>query len=137
MLIHARMQQKFVYQEPPYISFPEPQLMSELLDNYFRRLHRNYPLLHRAIFLKDVASGLHLRDEGFGATVLLVCAVSARFSDNPAVLPPGSTNWHWAGWQWFEQVRTARKLIQLTPARLYDLQIAAVSCRPLSPLCAY
>ena len=111
--------------------------MSELLDDYFRRQHGNYPLLHRASFLKDVAFGLHLRDEGFGATVLLVCAVSARFSDNPAVLPPGSTNWHWAGWQWFNQVRTVRKLIQLTPPRLYDLQVATVSCYQLLPLCVY
>ncbi|EKM58705.1 uncharacterized protein PHACADRAFT_207486 [Phanerochaete carnosa HHB-10118-sp] len=106
---------------PPYTEFPEPAIMNELLDEYFLTIHVNFPLLHRPTFLQSIASGLHLTDEGFGATVLLVCALSARFSANPSVLPPGSANWWWAGWQWFYQVHAMRKLIPLTTTTLYDL----------------
>ncbi|EKM58715.1 uncharacterized protein PHACADRAFT_253207 [Phanerochaete carnosa HHB-10118-sp] len=116
-----------VLPDPPYVDFPEPSLMDELLDGYFQNAHLTFPLLHRPTFLQNVASGLHLFDEGFGATVLLVCAVSARFSENPAVLPPGTTDWQWAGWQWFQQVQSARKLIPLAAATLYDLQVAVLA----------
>ncbi|EKM58695.1 uncharacterized protein PHACADRAFT_117794 [Phanerochaete carnosa HHB-10118-sp] len=116
----------FIPPELPYTDFPEPSLMNDLLDNYFQKIHKNFPLLHRPTFLQNIASGLHLTDEGFGATVLLVCALSARFSNNPAALTSGLTSWHWAGWQWFQQVRAVRKLIPLTTTTLYDLQVAAL-----------
>ncbi|EKM58717.1 uncharacterized protein PHACADRAFT_182969, partial [Phanerochaete carnosa HHB-10118-sp] len=119
---------------PPYTEFPEPVIMNELLDDYFRTIHVNFPLLHRPTFLQNIASGLHLVDEGFGATVLLVCALSARFSTNPVVLPPGSTNWWWAGWWWFYQVHAMRKLIPLTVTTLYDLQVAALSAAYVATL---
>ncbi|GJE89787.1 fungal-specific transcription factor domain-containing protein [Phanerochaete sordida] len=112
--------------DPPYTSYPEPLLMFELVEEYFLHLNCNFPLLHRPTFEAGIRAGLHLRDEGFGATVLLVCAIGARFSQNPAVLHPGARNWHWAGWQWFDPVRERRKLVPLTPARLYDLQVAAL-----------
>ncbi|EKM58700.1 uncharacterized protein PHACADRAFT_253191 [Phanerochaete carnosa HHB-10118-sp] len=117
----------FIPPELPYTDFPEPSLMNDLLDNYFQKIHRNFPLLHRPTFLQNIASGLHLIDEGFGATVLLVCALGARFSYNPAALMPGLTSWHWAGWRWFQQVRAMRKLIPLTMTTLYDLQVAALA----------
>jgi hypothetical protein len=120
--------QTLIRPDPPYKHFPESLLMGELIEEYFLHLNANFPLLHRPTFEAGIASGLHLRDEGFGATVLLACAIGARFSHNPAVLVDcGGKNWHWAGWQWFQQVRTVRKLIPLTQATLYDLQIAAVS----------
>ncbi|EKM58719.1 uncharacterized protein PHACADRAFT_140787 [Phanerochaete carnosa HHB-10118-sp] len=117
----------FVPPELPYTDFPEPPLMHDLLDNYFQDIHRNFPLLHRPTFLQNIASGLHLTDEGFGATVLLVCALSARFSNNHAALTPGLASWQWAGWQWFQQVRAVRKLIPLTTTTLYDLQVATLT----------
>lgn len=101
--------------------------MFELAEEFFLHLNSCFPLLHRPTFEKGIKAGLHLEDEGFGATVLLVCANGARFSQNPTVLPEGARNWHWAGWQWFRQVRDRRRLVPLTPARLYDLQVAAVS----------
>lgn len=109
--------------------------MFELVEQYFLHLNCNLPLLHRPTFEAGIRAGLHLRDEGFGATVLLVCAIGARFSQNPAVFHPGARNWHWAGWQWFEPVRERRKLVPLTSARLYDLQVAAVRalCSRLCP----
>ena len=101
-------------------------MLSELLDTYYQRVHPNYPLLHWPTFLQSINAGLHLSDEPFGAVLLLVCALGARFSTNPATLPAGATNWQWAGWQWYDQVRVARKLMPLTTTTLYDLQLATV-----------
>ncbi|EKM58714.1 uncharacterized protein PHACADRAFT_193830 [Phanerochaete carnosa HHB-10118-sp] len=118
--------------DPPYTDFPDTAMMSELVDNFFLCINTNFPLLHRPTFERSIRSGLHLRDEGFGATVLLVCALSARQSPNPAVLVPGAPNWHWAGWQWFEQVRSRRRLIPMLHTRLYDLQVATLAAAYVS-----
>lgn len=120
------METTLVHSDPPYKDFPEPLLMFELIDEFFLHLNVNFPLLHRPTFEAGIHAGLHRTDEGFGATVLLVCACGARFSHNTAVLPDGARNWHWAGWHWFQQVRDRRKLVPLTQASLYDLQIAAL-----------
>ena len=84
---------------------------------------------------RAAAAGLHLVDEGFGATLLLVCALASRFTDNPAVLPPGNSSWQWAGWHWFEQVHAARRLIPLAATTLYDLQVATVNLLSLCVPC--
>ena len=83
------------------------------------------PLLHRPTFEQSVREGLHLRDEGFGSTVLLVCANGARFTDDARVLLDGAEVPQSAGWKWFQQVQMVRKSL-LAPPRLYDLQIYAV-----------
>ncbi|GJE89788.1 Zn(II)2Cys6 transcription factor [Phanerochaete sordida] len=117
----------FISPDPPYTDFPDPVVLSELLETYYQRVHPNYPLLHWPTFLQSINSGLHLTDEPFGAVLLLVCALGARFSTNPATLPAGATNWQWAGWQWYDQVRVARKLMPLTTTTLYDLQLATLA----------
>ncbi|GJE89782.1 Zn(II)2Cys6 transcription factor [Phanerochaete sordida] len=119
--------------DPPYTNFPESALLDELVAIYFQSINAMFPLLHRPTFERGISSGLHLRDEGFGAVVLLVCALSARFYKQPIALPPEAPNWHWAGWQWFEQVRERRKLVPLLHTRLYDLQIAALAAGYVSP----
>ena len=83
------------------------------------------PLLHRPIFEKSLADNLHLRDDGFGAVVLLVAAVGARFSDDPRVALPGTEAMHSAGWAWFNQVQMVRRSL-FSPPSLYDLQIYCV-----------
>ncbi len=113
--------------EYPFQAFPEPPLMTRLIDLYFTHCNPYMPILHRNIFEQGVREGLHLIDSGFGATVLLVCAIGARFSDDPLILLQGSTNPHSAGWKWFHEVQSVRKAIRLSPPRLYDLQIAMVS----------
>ncbi|GJE89796.1 Zn(II)2Cys6 transcription factor [Phanerochaete sordida] len=117
----------FIPPDPPYTDFPEPVLMRELLDNYFRSVHINFPLLHHPTLLQGIALGQHLVDEAFGATVLLACALGARFSSNPAMMPPGTTNWQLAGWRWFTQVRDARKLVSLKATTLADLQVITLA----------
>ncbi|CDO74319.1 hypothetical protein BN946_scf184449.g4 [Trametes cinnabarina] len=56
---------------PLYTDFPEPDLMEKLVEAYFADIHPYVPVLHRQTFERDLTDGLHLRDEGFGAVVLL------------------------------------------------------------------
>ena len=83
------------------------------------------PLLHHPMFEKSLADNLHFRDDGFGAVVLLVAAVGARFSDDPRVALPGTDALHSAGWAWFNQVQMVRRSL-FSPPSLYDLQIYCV-----------
>lgn len=111
--------------------------MYELVDKFFEIRQPMIPLLHRPTFEGGLKRGLHLRDEGFGATVLLVCALGSKNSGNLAVLPNGADNWHMAGWKWFEQVRSRRKLAPLTAPTVYDLQVACVRSTPCSDVVTY
>lgn len=111
----------------PHTNFPPEDLMNDLLNRFFTQFNVQIPLLHRPTFEKGIADGLHRRDEGFGSTVLLVCALGSRWSDDPRVILPGTNSGHSAGWEWFRQVQWVRRSL-LSPPRLYDLQISAVSC---------
>ncbi|KZV61662.1 hypothetical protein PENSPDRAFT_618879 [Peniophora sp. CONT] len=92
---------------PTSLSFPEQDLLDDLIKGYFFDVHMFAPVLHRPTFEADVKSGLHLRDREFGGLVLLVCALAARFSHDRRVLvdSDGEDNWHSAGWKYFTQVR--------------------------------
>lgn len=85
------------------------------------------PLLNRIQFQKYLDAGLHLRNEGFGSVVLLVCAIGARFSDDKRVLLEGSESWHTSGWKWFQHVQTGRQMLDLSPPTLFDVQVPSVS----------
>lgn len=102
--------------------------MAALIELYFHNVNDITPLLHRPTFEKGIAEGLHLSEEGFGSTVLLVCAVGSRFSDDPRVFLEGSDSTHSSGWEWFRQVQLVRKSLLAAP-RLYDLQICCVRIR--------
>lgn len=82
-----------------------------------------YPLFHRPTFDQCVKSGLHRRDPRFGAVLLLVFAISSRFSDDPRVLEDGSELG--AGWKFFDQVQLMRKTLFNVPS-VHDLQIYSV-----------
>ena len=120
--------QSLIRSEPPHPpeAFPDAALVAELVDGYFVHFNVYFPLLHRPTFEAGIRDGLHLRNEGFGSTVLLVCAIGARFSDDTRVLPPETRSWHWAGWVWFQRVSSARKLVHLSSPCVYDLQICVV-----------
>ncbi|KAL0953207.1 hypothetical protein HGRIS_004462 [Hohenbuehelia grisea] len=105
----------------PEYSFPETDLIASLVDLYFANFNAYFPLLHRPTFERSVAEGLHLKDDGFAAVVILVCANGARFSDDPRILLDGNDSYHSCGWKWFAQVQMVRKSL-LTPPSLYDLQ---------------
>ncbi|KAI0649560.1 fungal-specific transcription factor domain-containing protein [Trametes meyenii] len=111
---------------PPHKDFPAPELLHKLVDLYFANMNAYMPLLHRPTFEQGLKDGLHLHDEGFGSTVLLVCANGARFTDDPQVLLEGYDTTQSSGWKWFQQVQMVRKSL-LAPPRLYDLQIYALT----------
>ncbi|KAJ7304700.1 fungal-specific transcription factor domain-containing protein [Mycena albidolilacea] len=97
--------------------FPSYPLMSELIDLYFTHSNMYLPLLHRPTFERSVAKGLHLRDDGFAGTLLLVCAIASRWSMDPATAEKGLE----CGWEWFDQVPLAGNRLLSRPT-LYDLQ---------------
>ncbi|KAM5544331.1 hypothetical protein V8D89_001991 [Ganoderma adspersum] len=118
----------FVEDEFPLIeesSFPPRDLLDGLVDLYFHHMNGHWPLLHEPTFKNTVAAGQHLRNGGFGATVLLVCAIGARFTRDPRVLLDGSDHHHSAGWKWFLLVDRLRRM-SFAPAKIYDVQIYAL-----------
>ncbi|KAJ6550162.1 fungal-specific transcription factor domain-containing protein [Mycena capillaripes] len=103
----------------PRYAFPPPDVLSALVDLYFEHTNMYFPLLHRPTFDRAMADNLHLRDEKFGANVLLVCAIGSRFSDDPRVFD--ATAPLNCGWKLFSQLRPEIEHLFLTPT-LYDLQ---------------
>ncbi|KAJ7859690.1 fungal-specific transcription factor domain-containing protein, partial [Mycena leptocephala] len=118
------------HQPPPeapdiYI-FPEKDLMDSLMSLYFFHVHPFIPLLHRQTFEQAVAEGLHLRNGRFGATLLLVCSLAARYSDDPRVFLEGTNLEHSCGWKWAGQIRLVKQSFTTTPS-LYDVQICCLA----------
>ena len=104
--------------------------MRKLIDAYFENMNIFVPILHRPTLEKGITEGLHLRDEGFGAVVLLVCANGSGLVDDPTdprLIDAGSQRL--PGAKWFLEVERARRSVIATP-RLYDLQKCVV-CLPL------
>lgn len=112
--------------EIPEYDFPPPDLLADLMDLYFDTTNLLVPLLHRPTFEKGIANNLHYRSSGFGATVLLVCAIGSRYTSDLRVFLPNSTSLHTAGWKYFDQVQMVRKSL-LAPPCLYDLQVYVLS----------
>ena len=113
--------------DSPQYQFPSPDLLRSLVKCFFEHAVSFLPLLHRPTFEKQMEAGLHFNDEGFATVMMLVCSLGSRFSDDPRVLQDNTDSWYSAGWKWFAQVQNSRKLINVRPPRLYDLQICAVS----------
>ncbi|KAJ6589038.1 fungal-specific transcription factor domain-containing protein [Mycena capillaripes] len=108
---------------PPLI-FPEPDLLRSLVDLFFARVNIVLLLLHRPTFEKSLASGLHLVDQKFGSTVLGVCAVSAKYSDDPRVILEGTNTRLSSGWKYFCQLQHSRKPLM----RSFTLHEAQTLC---------
>ncbi|KAG6808555.1 hypothetical protein H0H92_003753 [Tricholoma furcatifolium] len=106
--------------------FPESDLLASLIDLYFQHVNLYFPLLHRPTFERLVSSGLHRTDIAFATMLLMLCAVAARYSDDPRVMtepkdPSEQPDPHSSGWKWFNQVPLMRTTL-LKPTSLYDLQ---------------
>jgi hypothetical protein len=113
----------------PFV-FPDPDPLRALIDLYF--IHRNlyFPVLHRPTFERAVADELHTRDAAFGAVVLLVCAIGARFSDDARACRPGAEPLR-SGWEFFDQLPFCLDHLFETPT-LYELQYYCVRIDPAS-----
>ncbi|KAF8625882.1 hypothetical protein AX15_005149 [Amanita polypyramis BW_CC] len=114
-------EQSSVISKQPKYTYPPDDLLQDVIDLYFRHFNLFFPLLHRPTFERSVAEGLHLTNHGFGAVLLLVCAVGARYSDDRRVVLDGDDGYHSCGWKWFEQVQVVRR--NLLAPDLYDLQV--------------
>ncbi|KAK1222310.1 Gypsy retrotransposon integrase-like protein 1 [Marasmius sp. AFHP31] len=110
---------------PPFV-FPEDDLFYDLIDLYFTRHHPFFPLLHRPTFERLVAEGLHLRDRSFGATVLAVCAIASRQSNDPRAFCEDTTSEHSLGWKYFRQIPLIRDSFT-EPPTLYDIQLCSLA----------
>ncbi|KAJ7467195.1 fungal-specific transcription factor domain-containing protein [Mycena latifolia] len=110
---------------PPFI-FPEPDLLRNLVSAYFTRINILLCLLHRPTFEKSLAAGLHFVDRQFGATVLAVCAVASKYSDDPRVILEGTNTQLSSGWKYLRQVRLFRTSPIQTPT-LYEVQLICLS----------
>lgn len=98
--------------------------MDALTKLYFENINIFLPLLHRPSFERSIQEKLYLKDEGFASTLLLVCAVGSRWSNDPRVFLEGGTA-NSCGWKWFDQVQVVRRSL-LEPPTLYDLQFYSV-----------
>ncbi|KAJ8073388.1 Gypsy retrotransposon integrase-like protein 1 [Marasmius tenuissimus] len=103
------------------LSFPEIDLMNELVHLYFVNFNVFFPLLHRPTFVNLVTNGVYLHDYYVGATVLAVCALGSRYSNDPRVFYPGSTSQHSVGWRWIKQLQLMPTTF-LYPPSLYQVQ---------------
>ncbi|KAK1222316.1 Gypsy retrotransposon integrase-like protein 1 [Marasmius sp. AFHP31] len=108
----------------PFI-FPEDDLFYDLINLYFTRHHPLLPLLHRPTFERLIAGGLHLRNRSFGATVLAVCAIASRQSNDPRVFCEGTTSEHSLGWRYFRQIPLIRDSVT-EPPTLHDIQLCSL-----------
>ncbi|KAG7098492.1 hypothetical protein E1B28_000435 [Marasmius oreades] len=109
----------------PEYDFPEEDLMNDLIDLYFVKYNCFVPLLHRPTFERSVKEGQHLHDHSFGGILLLVCALAARYSDDPRVFLEGPECANSAGWQWIRQVPVVK--VPYGKPSLYDLQAYALA----------
>ncbi|KAJ7082142.1 fungal-specific transcription factor domain-containing protein [Mycena epipterygia] len=101
--------------------FPGDDLLASLASLYFDNVNNFLPLLHRASFESCLRQHFHLIHAGFAKTLLLVCAIGARYSTDPCVSTPGSVMAETAGWKWFDQVDLSGYAVHTRPT-LYDLQ---------------
>ncbi|KAF9526614.1 fungal-specific transcription factor domain-containing protein [Crepidotus variabilis] len=109
----------------PTYEYPAASLMNSLIGFYFTNMNPYMPLLHRPTFEQLISQGLHHTDRAFGATVLLVCALGAKFSDDNRVLAEGTDSWLSAGWKYYRQVKLLRENTNEKPS-LYELQAYAL-----------
>lgn len=107
-------------------SFPEEDLMHELVRQYFQNVNVYLPFLHRPTMEKLVEDKLYLTNDSFASVLLLICAVASRYTEDPRVFLENVDSPHSRGWKWFDQVQLVRKSL-LSPPSLYDLQTYCLS----------
>jgi len=103
--------------------FPPSHIMPLLVDKYFDHMNLYLPVLHRPTFERLLYNEhLHLRDEGFASTVLVVCAIGEKRIDAQVDVKIDKLK----GWAFFSQVQDRRQNYLSLPT-IFDLQFHAVS----------
>ncbi|KAG6898174.1 hypothetical protein C0992_004161 [Termitomyces sp. T32_za158] len=109
-------------EETVIYEFPDAELLHELVGLYFECVNSHFPLLHRPTFEKALRDGLHYTNPHFGSTVLGVCAVASRYTNNQKVFLEGIESDLTAGWKWYSQIRQCWRSTAKIPS-LYSLAI--------------
>jgi hypothetical protein len=110
---------------PTNFHYPKKCLLQTFVDAYFSHINDFLPVLHRPTFQKHLDEELYFHDRGFGATLLVVCAIGSRYITDPRYHPGGIVDPSTAGWIWYQQVQIDRGSF-LTRPTLYDLQLICV-----------
>lgn len=110
--------------QPGYI-YPEDGLLQTLVSLYFDKMNTIFPLLHQPTFLQSLSQNQHRWDPAFGMTVLLVCAIGSRYTNDPRVTVPDDKHGLSSGWPYFSQVQIYRNPLLLN-STIYDLQYFVV-----------
>jgi hypothetical protein len=112
--------------EPPKYTFPENDLLYDLVKLYFTEFAPfTFPLIHRPTFESSISTGYHLIDPSFGALVLAVCALGSRHSKDPRNHINNTDYNHLVGWKYFRQIQLIRPTFEKTTS-LYELQLYCV-----------
>ncbi|KAJ3778645.1 fungal-specific transcription factor domain-containing protein [Lentinula raphanica] len=90
-------------QQMPRYEFPDTDLINSLVSLYLVNVNIFFPIIHPPTLKRLVAEEFHVRDQNFGATVLLVCALGSRYSDDPRVLHTPGCQLS-SGHRWFSQL---------------------------------
>ncbi|THU89665.1 hypothetical protein K435DRAFT_841716 [Dendrothele bispora CBS 962.96] len=109
----------------PY-RFPDPDLLSRLVNLYFDRHAVIFPLLHRSTFERDLAQGLHFWNKDFAGLVLALSALGSRYLEDPPTHDPDSV--YDLGWQWFKQIQRSPHWDYVKPAPLHQVQMLCLTC---------
>ncbi|KAF5381235.1 hypothetical protein D9757_007851 [Collybiopsis confluens] len=123
----------------PALEFPPDDLLHQLIEYYLYHMNHILPFFDRSTFTRSVAEGLHLRNRSFGNLVLAVCAVGARFSNDPRVFEEGIPSEHSIGWKWIRQIQPLHQTF-IDPPSIYDIQTFLVyssfmACTSTPELC--
>lgn len=111
--------------KPVFFEFPDMDLLRHLVDCYFDNYNVMFPILHRSSFILSIQQGLHEVSQGFGAVVLLVCAVGCRFTTDPRVAQAISPTSPCTAWRFFHQADSVQRH-QFLPHSLHEAQIYPV-----------
>lgn len=142
----TRVQQEHLRLANVANDLPHPELADSLVELYFENINSWFPILHKPTFLRERASGMGSRVPSFHALECAVCALGARFTDDPRVfptIPPGEAELHGkqaAGSTFFlGAMRSATPWVMA--ATLYDLQTLPLTvlylCGAATPIAAW
>ncbi|KAJ3852833.1 fungal-specific transcription factor domain-containing protein [Lentinula lateritia] len=117
---------------PPFV-FPDANLINSLASLYFTHVNAYFPILHEPSFLRSISLDLHREDRHFGALVLAVCSLGARFSHDERIYEDGLNQSHEMdsthgaseqsiGWKWIRQIQPVRRTFTAPPS-LYEIQL--------------
>ncbi|KAJ3823960.1 fungal-specific transcription factor domain-containing protein [Lentinula raphanica] len=111
---------------PPFI-FPDDDLIDSLVHLYFTHVNAYFPIIHEPSFKRSINQDLHHRDKHFGALVLAVCALGARYSDDERIFEDNIDGSHDAkeqsiGWKWVRQIQPVRRTF-IAPPSIYEIQL--------------